>query len=178
MASRGVVRQVWNAVHRGPLSLLWRRGAHANADKMADCLPDANGGGLEPGPCGAGGRGAQLECAAWARHLSLRAGRASWQFLARTPIDQREEIPLELHPQLRLEVHHWGGAETEDRSAHGEISKETLQVNFRASQRIERRYSGTRQLMGKRLRGRFRSKPLSGRHRHPAGGRNVIGERW
>lgn len=96
-------------MHRGPLSLLWRRGAHANADKMADCLPDANGGGLEPGPCGAGGRGAQLECAAWARHLSLRAGRASWQCLARTPIDQREEIPLELHLQLRLEVHHWGG---------------------------------------------------------------------
>ena len=38
--------------------------------------------------------------------------------LAGTPIDQREQIPLELEPQLRLEVHDWRGAETEGSSAH------------------------------------------------------------
>ena len=45
-------------------------------------------------------------------------------FLPGVPINQREQIPLELEPQFRLDVHDWGGAETEGGSAHGCISRE------------------------------------------------------
>jgi hypothetical protein len=51
-----------------------------------------------------------------------------WAALAGTPIDQREQIPLELEPQLRLDVLDCRGAETEGGSAHVGISKGTCRT--------------------------------------------------
>jgi hypothetical protein len=76
-------------------------------------------------PCGAGGRGAPLDVPAQGKAPVAASWSCRWAVLARAQIDEYQEIPLELHPQLRLEVHDWGGAQTEDRSAHGEIFQGT-----------------------------------------------------
>jgi hypothetical protein len=37
----------------------------------------------------------------------------------RPPIDQREQVPFQLEPELGLDLHDRHGAETKDRRAHG-----------------------------------------------------------
>ena len=77
-----------------------REGRHGRGDSGA-------GGGADPGP---------------ARRADSDDGIS--RRLARRPIQQREQIPLELEPQLGLDVRDRRGAETEGGSAHGDILRD------------------------------------------------------
>lgn len=71
--------------------------------------------------------------------------------LATSPINQGEQIPLDLEPQLRLDVHDRRGGKTEYGSTHGKISTGTRRIRCRGPHPGECRYPVTRDGAGNRL---------------------------